>query len=172
MTCHEIMDKVYEYAGEPMPLLLHVRIALHLFFCPGCARELECFETARDILRTGFFPPSPDFEKTVMEQLRRESSLEISGREEAEYLLGAESGLPAGVPDTGVSFRNWVITGLVALFSLSTSFFGFNFSRLAASEGVSFLLPVGITVGVVLTCYGAFFIGSHVKELSERFGLH
>jgi hypothetical protein len=166
MTCHEIMDKIYEYAGEPMPLLLHIRIALHLFLCPDCARELERFEVARDILRTGFFPPSPDFEETVMDRLRREAPFEFPGPE------GEETGVPAGIPETGVSFRGWVVTGLVALFSLSTSFFGFNFGRLAASEGVSFLLPVGITIGVVLTCYGALFIGSHVKELSERFGLH
>ncbi|MDR1618676.1 MAG: peptidoglycan-binding protein [Treponema sp.] len=172
MTCHEIMDKVYEYDGEPMPLLLHVRIALHLFVCPGCARELERFETVRDILKTGFFPPTPDFEETVMEKLRNEAPFEISAGEEAAYFSGTEAGPPAGLPDTGVSFRRWVITGFIALFSLSTSFFGLNFSRLAASEGISFLLPVGITVGVVLTCYGALFIGSHVKELSERFGLH
>jgi hypothetical protein len=165
------MDKVYDYAGEPMPLLLHIRIALHLFFCPGCARELERFETTLDILRTGFFPPSPDFEEAVMRRLQYEAPLETSGAEEAAC-FGEEAGSPAGIPDTGVSFRGWVITGLVAFFSLSTSFFGFHFSRLAASEGMSFLLPVGITIGVVLTCYGALFIGSHVKELSERFGLH
>jgi hypothetical protein len=171
MTCHEVMDKIYEYAGEPVPPLLHIRMALHLFFCPRCARELERFEEARDILRTGFFPPAPDFEETVMKRLRNEVFPEAAAGEE-EYLSPEEAGPPAGVPDTGISFRGWVITGLVALFSLSTSFFGFNFSRLAASEGMSFLLPVGITIGVVLTCYGALFIGSHVKELSERFGLH
>jgi hypothetical protein len=36
---------------------------------------------------------------------------------------------------------------------------------------MSYLLPVGITIGIVLTSYGALFIGSHLKELSERFGL-
>jgi hypothetical protein len=172
MTCQEIMDKVYEYDGDSMPLTLHIRIALHLFFCPDCARELERFEEARTILRTGFFPPSPDFEETVMDTLRNGASFEIPGMEGADCFSAEEAGVPAGIPETGVSFRGWVITGLVALFSLPASFFGFNFSRLAASEGMSFLLPAGITVGVVLTCYGALFIGSHVKELSERFGLH
>ena len=170
MTCHRIMDKVYEYAGESMPLALHIRVALHLLLCPDCARELERFEEAREILRTGFFPPSPDFEGTVMDRLRNEAPLEAAGWE-GEGLSGEDAGA-AGIPETGVSFRRWVITGLVAFFSLPASFFGFHFSRLAASEGMSFLLPVGITIGVVLTCYGALFIGSHVKELSERFGLH
>ncbi|MDR2159231.1 MAG: peptidoglycan-binding protein [Treponema sp.] len=171
MTCHEVRDTLYEYAGEPMPLTLHIRIALHLFFCPGCAREVERFEAARDLLRTGFFPPAPDFEETVMARLRNDAPLAVPGVEGAAYLPPEEAGAPAWT-GTGVSFRGWVITGLVALFSLPASFFGLNFSRLAASEGISFLLPVGITVGVVLTCYGALFIGSHVKELSERFGLH
>jgi hypothetical protein len=36
---------------------------------------------------------------------------------------------------------------------------------------MSFLLPVGITFGIVLTSYGALFIGSHLEEFSERFGL-
>jgi hypothetical protein len=165
------MDKVYEYAGESMPLALHIRVALHLLLCPDCARELGRFEEARDILRTGFFPPSPDFEEAVMERLRNEAPLEAADWE-GECFSAEETAVPAGIPETGVSFRRWVITGLVAFFSLSTSFFGFHFSRLAASEGMSFLLPVGITIGVVLTCYGALFIGSHVKELSERFGLH
>jgi hypothetical protein len=46
-----------------------------------------------------------------------------------------------------------------------------NFVAIANSEGSSFLLPVGITIGIVLTCYGALFIGSHLKELSSRFRL-
>ena len=171
MTCRRIMDKVYEYAGESMPLTLHIRVALHLLLCPDCARELERFEEARDILRTGFFPPSTDFEETVMDRLRNEAPLEAADWE-GEWLSAEDAAAPAGIPETGVSFRRWVITGLVAFFFLHASFFGFHFSRLAASEGMSFLLPVGITIGVVLTCYGALFIGSHIKELSERFGLH
>jgi hypothetical protein len=72
----------------------------------------------------------------------------------------------------GVSLSRWVITGLILLFSLSSAFFVMDFVKVAAKEGSSYLLPLGITIGAVLSCYGAIFIGSHVKELSERFGLH
>jgi hypothetical protein len=65
-----------------------------------------------------------------------------------------------------------VITGLVVLVSLVTAFLGFDFERIAASQGSSFLLPLGLTIGVVISGYGAVFIGSHLKELSSRFRLH
>jgi hypothetical protein len=71
----------------------------------------------------------------------------------------------------GFSFRSWVISGLVIFFSLSTAFLSLDFDKIAVSQGISFLLPMGITIGSVLTIYGAIFIGSHIKELSERFGL-
>jgi hypothetical protein len=169
MTCHDIMDKVYEYAGEPMPLVLHIRIAMHLFFCPDCAQEYERFEVTRDILRNDFLPPAPDLEEPVMLHIMQEAA-EAPDYAAEDDIFGEISEGFSGAAD-GVSFRGWVITGLIMLFSLSTSFFGLDFSRLAAAEGISFLLPVGITIGAVLTVYGAFFIGSHLEELSERFGL-
>ncbi|MDR1099290.1 MAG: peptidoglycan-binding protein [Treponema sp.] len=163
MTCHEIMDKIYE--GEPMPLLLRIQIGIHLFFCPDCAQEAERFEVTRDILKNDFFPPAPGVQEPVMLQIMKEAA----GTAAAE-----ESDAPGDfpVPAESISFRSWVITGIIVLVSLSTAFFGLDFGRLAASEGMSFLLPVGITIGAALTCYGALFIGSHLKELSERFGLH
>jgi hypothetical protein len=47
-----------------------------------------------------------------------------------------------------------------------------DFINIADTQGSSFLLPVGITIGAVVTGYGAFFIGSHLKELSSRFRIH
>jgi hypothetical protein len=71
----------------------------------------------------------------------------------------------------GFSLRGWVLIGFFVLLSLSSSFFGLNFMEIADAEGLSFLLPVGLTIGMVLTCYGALFIGSHLNELSTRFRL-
>jgi hypothetical protein len=77
---------------------------------------------------------------------------------------------PYAVPG-GISTRGWVIAGLVILVSLATAFFGLDFQKIAHELGMSFLLPVGITIGIILTVYCVFFIGSHIKELTERFDL-
>jgi hypothetical protein len=162
MNCNDLLDRVYEYAGdEQIPLPLRIRLGIHCFFCPQCAQELERFEVSRDILRNDFFPPAPDFEDQVMAQIFKEADETDDAWRSAFHESAA-----------GVSFRGWVIAGLVMLVSLSTSFFGMDFVRVAQSHGSSFLIPVGITIGVVLTGYGALFIGSHLKELSDRFGLH
>jgi hypothetical protein len=152
------MDKIFDSLGEEPPsLLFQLKMGIHLFFCPRCAGEIKKLEEVREILKTGFFPPSPELGDIILSRIGEEAP----EGEEKSY------GIPAGF-----SFRIWVITGLVVLFSLATSFFGMDFEEIATSEGSSFLLPVGLTIGIVLTGYGALFIGSHLKELSERFRLH
>jgi hypothetical protein len=154
------MDEIYEYAGgEPMPLLLKIRIALHVFFCPGCAQEFERLKVMQDILRNDFSPACPDFEESLMAMIEQEEEMDAAQDPELSVLPG------------GLSTRGWVITGLVIFFSLATAFIGLDFNYIALKAGMSFLLPVGITIGIVLTSYGALFIGGHLKELSERFRL-
>ena len=163
MKCAEVLDKVYEYSGweqqteDPLPLLTQIQINLHLLICPDCAQEVERFEVTRDILRYDFLPSSPGLENSIMARIAVE-----------EAAMQTEDVIE--VPG-GISTRGWIITGLVILVSLATVFLGLDFNRIARGAGMSFLLPVGITIGAVLTSYGALFIGSHLKELSQRFGL-
>ena len=157
--CKTVLDIIYDYEGETdregsLSLLGQLRIKLHLLFCPACSTELENLHRLEKLMKTDFFPHSPDLEEQIMGHLCEETN------------MAEETDAPAGF-----SFRGWVIIGFFILLSLSSSFFGVNFIQIAASEGLSFLLPVGITVGMVVTCYGAFFIGSHLKELSTRFRL-
>jgi hypothetical protein len=152
------MDLFYEYSGtegneEQMPLLCQAQIWFHSLFCASCAQKINTFRSARNILKEDFFPFSPDLENSIMARI---------GSEQADETFA--------VPG-GISTHGWVIAGLIILVSLVTTFFGFDFQRLASESGMSFMLPVGITIGIVLTTYGALFIGSHLKELSERFGL-
>jgi len=155
MSCEKILEKVYEM-DDSMPLFTRIRIGLHIITCPDCAQEVERFEVCKDILRHDFLPAN-NVEDTVMAMVAAEEAA-VSAEEEME--------IPGGL-----STRGWVIAGLVILVSLATAFFGLDFNHVAVAAGISFLIPVGITIGIVLTCYGALFIGSHLKEFTERFGL-
>jgi hypothetical protein len=156
MSCAEILNKVYD-EQDKMRLLTRIHVGLHLLFCPDCAQEVERFEICKEILRTEFIPPAPDIEDSVMAAISAEDTAQTE-RWEAEA-------------HGGFSTRGWIIAGLVMLVSLATAFFGMDFNKVALAAGISFMIPVGITIGIVLTCYGALFIGSHLKELTERFGL-
>jgi len=157
MNCSKIMDLVYEHSADggedSMPLLSQMQVWAHSFFCPECAEKIERYQISRTVMKEDFFPPSPELEDSIMAKIDAE-------KEDSSY---AHVG--------GLSTHGWVIAGVVILVSLVTAFFGLDFKRLALESGMSFMLPVGITIGIVLTTYGALFIGSHLKELSERFGL-
>jgi len=163
MNCSKILDMVYEYSGsehgteESMPLINQLQVWLHTLICPNCMQEIERFEVSKAIMREDFFPSSPFLEDSIMAMVEAE---------EQEYETEEVFASPGGL-----STRGWVIAGVVILISFATAFFGLDFQNIADASGMSFLLPVGITIGIVLTTYGALFIGSHLKELTERFGL-
>jgi len=159
MNCAKILDIVYEQ--EEMSLFNRIKVGLHLLVCPDCAQEVERFEVCRDILQNDFLYPAPDLEESVMSMI---SAGEAANTEE---IVGAHE---AEVPG-GFSIKGWIIAGIVMLVSLATVFFGLEFNKVALIAGMSFTIPIGITIGIALTCYGALFIGSHLKTLSERFGL-
>jgi hypothetical protein len=161
------MDYIYEYSGNEqrhifeMPLLLQVQISLHTLFCSDCSQKIELYRGAREMLRKDFFPPVPNLEDSIMARISvEEQSNPIYSETENTYAI------PGGIPT-----RGWVIAGIIVVVSLVTTFFGLDYQSLVIESGTSFLLPLGITIGIVLTTYGVFFIGSHLKELSERFGL-
>jgi len=152
MNCSKIMDIFYN--EEPVSFPGQIQIWLHAFFCEECAAKIEKYNTAKIIMKEDFFPAAPGLENTIMARLAIE--------EEQEDIIATPG---------GISTRGWVIAGLIIMVSLVTAFFGLDFQNLATESGRSFMLPMGITIGIVLTTYGAFFIGSHLKELTERFGL-
>jgi hypothetical protein len=157
MKCEDALDTVYEMEDFPS-LWRRFGLAFHIIVCGKCAAHLETYEKTRFLLQTGFFPPSPDFSDAIMSRIYSEAY-----DEETDYEPIFEAG--------GFSTRGWVIAGLIMLLSLATTFFGKDFASIVRDQGSSFLLPLGIITGAVITAYGAIFIGSHLKELSERFKL-
>ncbi|MDR2245549.1 MAG: peptidoglycan-binding protein [Treponema sp.] len=164
MKCTTLVDKIYEFDGrQALSLWNRLQIAVHIVLCPRCAEKTLLLEAVRDLLRTDFLPVPPAFiADSVMDRIRTEV-FDTSADMPFEF---EEEG-----PTPEVPFGGWVATGLIILFSLTASFMDMDFISLAAAQGSSFLLPLGITIGVVITVYGAIFIGSHLEELSDRFRL-
>jgi hypothetical protein len=157
-----ILDKIYDFsmrssADCSFSLLNRLEIALYIIFSSRYAARYLRLEATREILRSDFFPQVSEFEDSIMDRINADT---------VEMFYEEEN------PAYEVSFRGWVITGFVILISLAMSLFGMDFVRMIPDLTSSFLLPIGITIGVIVTVYGALFIGSHLKELSERFGLH
>jgi hypothetical protein len=61
---------------------------------------------------------------------------------------------------------------VIIILSLSSAFIGMNARQIAPGDWTAFLLPLGLTVGIFVSGYGALFIGTHLKELSDWFRLH
>lgn len=166
MNCRSLIDKVYEALGDkPLPLLTRLEMAVHLLFCSRCADTIARLEAVMTIFQTEFFPPVPGLSALILKRLSLETV------DPVPESSGAEADGSGWMDNTAAGFplRGWVITGCIVLVSLATSFFSMDFQEAAASQGISFLLPVGITIGAVVTGYGALFIASHLKEFSARF---
>ena len=160
IDCRNVMDIVYD-EEEDIPVFLQIQLNLHILFCETCTVQVKTLQKFKEVVQNDFFPPSPQVEDLIMEKLYME----------ADYgdLLSSSREIIA--EPAGFSIKSWIIIGLIVLLSLTAPVLGLNFSQIAASEGSSFLLPIGLTIGLIVTCYGAIFIGSHLKELSDRFGL-
>jgi hypothetical protein len=153
-----VIEKVYE--AESLSVFTRFRVALHLAGCKKCTREVERYACAQDVMRRDFFADREDagVADYVMSVINKEETT-------AAHDLGAE------LPPEILSIRNWIISGVIIIAALTTSFFGMDFSSLVKDFGGGFTIPLAITIGIVITAYGAVFIGNHLKELSKRFGL-
>jgi hypothetical protein len=123
-------------------------------------------------MKTDFFPPVPAvLGDSIMERIHGEFAEIVPECQDfsPEFL---DASVDTDDSFDTISLRGWVITGIVVLISLVTTCFSIDFSGEALSQNSSFLLAVWITFGAVITGYGAFFIGSHLKEFSSRFRLH
>ena len=159
--CRSAMDIIFGFTDDKeITLLQRLYSRLHIFMCPRCSEELRKLESCREMFHSDFFPSSPGIEEKVMDQLSGEFiQQEISDGEIVEA-------------PGGFSFRTWVMIGLFVLVSIFISFYGLDFFSFANDFGSTFLISLGITTGIILTGYGAFFIASHIKELTNRFNLH
>ncbi len=160
MTCDRAMDLLIdEDHGEPIPLIDSIRLRFHLRSCAGCVAEADRLRSCAAVLVSGFLPPVPDLADSIMAAVR----LEVA----AQAVRAVEE-----AAEEHVSYRNWVFGGAIIFASLAVFPLGQASGWLVRLLGSDLTFPIALTLGVVLTAYCALFIGSHLDELTERFGLH
>ncbi|MDR2965134.1 MAG: peptidoglycan-binding protein [Treponema sp.] len=154
MNCTKILEMAYE---EDLNIVDSAQIWLHTFFCQDCAQKIQLYKSARTIMRMDFFTSNTagtaagtNIEDSVMAKINMEQQEET-------------------ITPVILSTKGWVIAGLLIIVSFVTAFLGLDFKNVANATGMSFMLPIGIIFGIVLTSYCALFIGSHLKEFTERF---
>jgi len=147
MNCEKAQQRLTElvdlnenlYFRSPMFLI-------HLATCKSCRREARLLKQGLRVLQnlakntTVSVPPS--IERNIMEHIAREAPLQNPGAQNP------------------VSFRDWIVVGLILFIGLC---------MLPFSSDSPYMLI--ITVSIFLTLYGSLLIGTHLEELSDFFGL-
>ena len=153
MTCQRAMELIDQNGGEdPVPSLSRIRLAFHLAHCQTCSAELARLERVYTFLRTDYISEAPDLSSAIMK----------------EICVPLETEIAVGEP---VSFKNWVVVGVILFFSLLLSSVGLEISAPGILLRSHILLPITLTLGFGVTIYGGVFIASHMEDFSERFGL-
>jgi anti-sigma factor RsiW len=154
MNCNKVLDALY-YSDGHILFVKRLLIAFHIRHCPKCAAHADALQKAADCMREDFFPPAAvGTADSVMAFIRDEDAF-------AEPVHEQEA----------LSLRVWVAAGLAILISLASAYLGIDYLTPADTRTINFMLPIGITVGAVITAFGAIFIGGHIKELSKRLGM-
>lgn len=150
MKCQNGIERIIEYDDDesPQSLLFRVRFFIHSLTCPNCKNTMEQYEDSRELMRTGFFSEGPDMSDAIMDRVFVEEPIR-EDREVREW----------------ISLRNWIIAGCIILVSLVSSFFGFNFKEVAASRDSSYMLSIGLVIGLIVSIYGLLFIGTQLKQI-------
>jgi hypothetical protein len=153
MNCDKFLDYLY-FSEDRFPLIKRILIYFHIWHCPKCAAHFRALRIASDSMKEDFFPPvEADIAGKVMALIQDVDFAEAPAKHEL------------------VTFRAWVISGLAILFSLSSAYFGLEYLAPVNTHTAYFMLSLGITVGAVITAFGAIFIGCHITELSKWLGL-
>jgi hypothetical protein len=183
MKCKTVQDYLYgekELQNNAWAFVERFRIALHLFGCGVCLEHKHIIEKSYALMQNDFLPreagdnyaacgaDSGIADSCGAKIAAPSGGLEFDLSDAVMNKIYAENTIcePARNDET-LSMHAWALAGFLILLSLLTVYFSVQF--LTLQESRLFFLPMGLTIGAVITAYGAIFIGSHLKELTAKF---
>jgi hypothetical protein len=154
MKCDEKLDKILCTDDDTtLSLFMRLQFYIHTFFCDHCRFVIHQYEDSAELMRNNFFYDTPDMSDNIMYQILNNESIS-KDTEIHEW----------------ISFKKWIIAGCIIVVSLVSAFFGFNFNEVASSTDSSYMLSIGLVIGLIVSIYGLLFIGTQMKQLRHFFG--
>lgn len=143
MRCEDFLSR-YDHI-EP-GRRMGFRMRRHLVSCASCKRHVEAVDTVLGALR--------DAESATCER---------AGERLEDRVMAAIRLMPP--PQRDFSVRDWIIAGSVIATSMLLIPLGEYFARFNEAFGARYTLPLSLVLGIVLTAYGALFVGTHMDEV-------
>lgn len=125
---------------------LPLSLRLHLFFCPRCRLEIRSLTDLFNSFR-GKYPyvMKEDLSSAIMNRISRLDS----GR------------------DFGISIFHWITVWIIILAGVLLLPFNEEFLWLINYFGAHLQLPVNIIMGLCISIYTSFYIGTHLHDLKR-----
>ncbi|MCU0822440.1 MAG: hypothetical protein MUC95_08205 [Spirochaetes bacterium] len=127
-------------------MVLPFSIRLHMVFCKKCREEIYSLQNTFSLLR----------ESAPFDMLDSLSSLVMNSIYASPVYYGRN-----------VSSTKWLSVGGLIVLSMMGITFSNSFASLKGYFGEYFEIPLNIVMGLVITVYVAFFIGSHLEETKK-----
>jgi len=143
MKCEKIIDDFLRSESNTVPLL----IRLHLFRCSQCRQEISDLQNKiSELWNDSAYKAPYDMTNQIMQRIA----------------------LLHEVHSRDISDGKWIITWITIIVSIALVNYSESFRWLEKYFGGSFEIPLNIVMGIVVTIYSAFFIGTHLDRFKGK----
>ncbi len=122
------------------------KVRIHTFFCPVCSGEImQLMLMFRLLEEKSIWEMDKDIKDNVMDKIQRQSVF----------------------AEKRISGLKWVVIGIIIFASMFLINFSESFMWLKEQFGSSFVIPMSIVLGLVLTVYLMLFTSSNIDFLEK-----
>ncbi len=143
MKCEKAIEM---FIDQERATSLSPRLRFHLIFCLSCRKEITRLRAAfKRLCDSPFYRMEGSQAGNIMRVIK-------TSRISREHT---------------VSFKQWIFTGFVILFSIFLIPFNDSIIWLRSRFGINFELPFVLIMGLVVTVYSVLFTATHMDEIKE-----
>ncbi len=146
MKCEEAVQFFLKQEDNKLPLLLK----LHMMFCPGCRKEIHELQ--------GIFSGALGNPPFIMARDMSESVMSTIALSELNR-------------EIDFSPLRWLLVGLTIFASIFLISYSDSFIWMKEHFGSGLEIPLNLVLGIAITCYAVFYIGTHLESAKKLAGI-